>query len=104
MRSLLLAAGLLLPLTAQAQPSFDCAAASTSVERAICDSAALSALDQDMNAAYLRVGGLPGVSQAQRSWLARRNRSCGPAGPKQEACLASLYAERLAELRGMTRP
>lgn len=98
-------AALLLPAfltgTARAQPSFDCTAATLAVEQAICGSDRLSTLDQQMSQAYLRVGGVPGVAAGQRAWLARRNRECGTAGPKQEACLASLYAQRLSELRGM---
>jgi uncharacterized protein len=86
---------------ARAQPSFDCTAAMLAVEQAICGSARLSTLDLEMSQAYLRVGGLPGVAAGQRAWLARRNRECGAAGQKQEACLASLYAQRLSELRGM---
>ncbi|WP_458095552.1 lysozyme inhibitor LprI family protein [Roseomonas sp. WA12] len=100
-RILPLIAALLLPGIAAAQPSFDCAAATTSVEQTICGSDALSTLDRDLGAAYLRVGGLPGVAAGQRAWLAERNRSCGRAGPGQEGCLARSYAARLADLRAM---
>lgn len=94
----------LLPPAARAQPSFDCARAGTAVERAICASPALSLQDREMGAAFLSIGGLPGVADSQRAWRAERDRRCGTAmtkatGAEREACLGRLYAERLAALR-----
>lgn len=99
---LLLLAALLPGHAARAQPAFDCNRATTAIERTICASPALSALDRELNAAYLRIGGDPGVAADQRAWLTRRNRDCAVPVDRagREECLASAYAQRLAELRG----
>lgn len=79
-----LAAVLRSPTLVQAQsPSVDCAKASTAVERTICDSARLSALDSEMSALWSDVrqtlandsiAGLREVClQQQREWLTERN-------------------------------
>lgn len=64
-------------------PSFDCASAKLPVEKAICRSAILSALDVEIAAAYGHViGDLSGprreaVRRAQRSFLAGRDEAFG---------------------------
>ncbi|MFM9864461.1 MAG: DUF3298 domain-containing protein [Micropepsaceae bacterium] len=84
-------------------PSFDCLAARSEVERAICSSVDLARLDRHMGEAY--AGKLvwideAAVSQAvraqQRAWLKRRDTSCR--GPAIAACLTSFYQQRLKEL------
>lgn len=62
-------------LTEQAaSPSFDCAAASTPVERLICGEAGatLRALDRDVADLYRRAG--PAVAASQQAWLRERDR------------------------------
>src|SRR5215831_2287696 len=76
--------------------SFDCAKASTAVEKLICSDAKLSELDGRLAAAYRRALATPAVAQRvkqdQRVWLADRNR-CADA-----ACLTNAYQRRLASL------
>ncbi|WP_426959162.1 lysozyme inhibitor LprI family protein [Muricoccus radiodurans] len=99
-RATVIALGALAAAPAAAQPSFDCRRASGGVEAVICANPALSALDRDLATAYLRVGGQPGVAEAQRAWIAQRNRDCArPARETPAACLQRLYGERLAALR-----
>ena len=84
-------------------PSFDCAKAATSVEKAICADAALARLDRQVAEAW-QVGmrnayeptAQAKLRQEQRDWLARRNAAC--AGPAPGACLTTLYRARLAVL------
>lgn len=84
-----------------AAASFDCAAARSPDEQAVCASPALSLLDTEMGAlwfAYSRVPMLMGASGARRddaaSFLDRR-RACG----SDTACLAALYRARVAALQ-----
>jgi uncharacterized protein YecT (DUF1311 family) len=85
------------------QPSFDCLAARSEVERAICSSVDLARLDRHMGEAYANK--LAWVDEAaeqqvfraqQRAWLKRRDASCR--GSAIAACLTALYQQRLAEL------
>lgn len=79
-------------------PSFNCARAGTEVEHAICRSSTLWAMDRAMSHIYgvLRDNTQPSVAQellqAQRRWLAERDR-CGG----QHACLVRRYRARLAD-------
>jgi len=76
--------------------SFDCAKASTAVEKLICSEAKLSELDSRLALAYRRALATPAVAQRvkqdQRVWLADRNK-CADA-----ACLTNAYQRRLASL------
>jgi uncharacterized protein len=78
--------------------SFDCAKASTDVERMICASGDLSALDETL-AGYYRAAQdtLPGAKSCmqsdQRTWLAQTRNRC-----RDEACLKEAYLDRLSEL------
>ena len=91
------AAALAAPAAAQ---SFDCAAAETDDEKAICDSGRLSALDDEMAALYRDVeasalmGTRADVQEAQRAFLTER-RNCG----SNEGCITALYRERIADLK-----
>ncbi|WP_366929712.1 lysozyme inhibitor LprI family protein [uncultured Thiodictyon sp.] len=81
-------------------PSFNCAAATTQSESAICRDPGLCALDRDLAALYsTRRQGLPDASSkslrdSQRRWLAERNK-CG----SDVGCLATRYRERIVWLR-----
>ncbi|MFC3124531.1 lysozyme inhibitor LprI family protein [Pseudoroseomonas globiformis] len=91
MRGLVLAALLALGAAPAGAASLDCRRAATAAERMICADPVLSALDQEMAAAWW-------VAEAnrragQREWLARRDR-CADA-----ACLAETYRGRIAALR-----
>ena len=80
--------------------SFDCARATTPVEKMVCASPELSTLDEHMAryyaAARLALGeGGQCLQPDQREWLRRRDRCA------DTACLKQVYADRLAELDGM---
>jgi uncharacterized protein len=92
--------------------SFDCAAAGTAVERVICGSEALSALDDEMADAYRnRLSGLSkdeaiGLRWEQKNWLNYRDELCTPApstGKDKTAvavsCLKDEYRDRIEALR-----
>lgn len=85
---------LLLPAVATAA-SFDCSKASSATEQAICSQPALSALDEQVAAAY-RQHNQQGLLQGnQRQWLAGPRAEC-----KADAtCLQSRYQERLQQLQ-----
>lgn len=71
--------------------SFDCGAARTPVERAICSNPPLGALDSRL--ADLYRGVRETERETQRAWLSKRN-ECGG----DTACLTLQYNERIAEL------
>jgi len=87
-----------------AQPScaasFDCAKASTNVEKLICANPELSKLDEDLNKVYsLAIEGSSDPSmlkQEQRDWLKKRNKC------NAEECLIASYSERIALLNQPT--
>ena len=72
---------------AQERPSFDCAKASTKVERAICGNAELAKADRELAAAYAALAAkLSGAAKDhlasdQARWAANRNRGCASAFP-----------------------
>lgn len=82
--------------------SFDCAKASTPVERTICGDAALAAKDRDVSTRYrgwlaaIKAGRLlddaTEVTADQRAWVTKRN-AC-----QNAACISASYDERLDEL------
>lgn len=88
--------------------SFDCAKARQPVERAICGTPELAALDLVMDEIYRAVtksaeqGIRQNVDKAQKAWLARRDAACGRAKPDTE-CLSRLYEARIVELAGTWR-
>ena len=85
----------LLALPVQAA-SFDCAKAATKVEKLICGDAALSKLDEELNAAYkaaLQDGkNADTVKRAQKQWIKERN------GCLDAACVKRAYEMRLSLL------
>lgn len=77
--------------------SFDCGAARTATDRAICASPTLSSLDGALGAAYAqRLARDPSVRQIERAWLAARNAGCG----HDVGCLTAFTNAQLAWLRG----
>lgn len=89
--------------------SFDCKAARTSTEKAICGSPKLSALDEKLAAAYERAthalspAGAAQLKASQRGWLRFVTQVCVPrqrdAGAELPAdCLAPEFGRRIDEL------
>jgi uncharacterized protein len=89
--------------------SFDCKAAKTPTERAICGSPKLSALDERLARDYERAvqalspAGAAQLKASQRSWLRFASRVCAPRdakrpGGKPAECLEGEYARRLERL------
>lgn len=91
-------------------PSFDCAKASTRVEKVICASPELSDLDAKMSQSYQKAlhasdANSQALVQEQKSWLAKRDKSCVPKKePSVEelkslaACFMPIYLARIDEL------
>lgn len=81
-------------------PSFDCAAATSAIERAICASPDLARKDLDLSRTYrdllATLDRLPFERQLkalQRAWVVKRNQTCGrEAQPKE--CLESSYRQQ----------
>ena len=82
-----------------ASPSFDCAKAATAVEKAICASGDLSALDQQIAEEYKTAlsAGQTTVAE-QRMWLARRDKACLPDNAVD--CIRQVLLDRHAFLTG----
>jgi len=79
---------------------FDCARAESTVEKAICADAGLSALDEHLARYYSAARmvlkeGASCLQPDQQRWLRRRN-AC-----REDACLKEAYLDRLAELDGL---
>lgn len=76
--------------------SFDCSKAAHRVEKLICETQELSILDVQMARAYQKAlvtdGQKKKLRDSQRAWLRLRN-ACS-----QQACLKSLYQQRIHEL------
>ena len=99
--------------TAGQIPSFNCAKASTSVEKLICRDLQLGLLDDEVAALYkmrrngLDPDGLAMLKTAQMSWILSRDRECD-LRTKDElsaiSCLANQYEKRIAGLRLSTDP
>ncbi|WP_236783642.1 lysozyme inhibitor LprI family protein [Azospirillum humicireducens] len=96
--SVMIAAG-----TARAQPSFDCKAASTPVEKAICADPKLADADSEIASAYKTLQSLSGAADRERlrteqkAWLAQRNQ-CATAGPALASCLGPVLDARRTAL------
>lgn len=85
--------------------SFDCRAARSDIEHAICSSRELSALDRHLGETYAYLltsaaddGRRLQLRQQQRAWLKGRNASCRTAGMNLVACLMPAYQKRLKVL------
>jgi uncharacterized protein len=92
--------------------SFDCAKASTAQEKLICGRPDLSALDEQVAAAYAALLGQLGdpaktaVRDSQRAWVKHRQATCPMGGSTADRvapppeCLASVYEDRKTHLTG----
>jgi len=80
--------------------SFDCAKASSKIEKAICSDPEISKLDEDLAASYkemLKIHPVPEYIKArQRDWLTS-NKFCDP--KKLNACLKKNYKEQITKLQ-----
>ncbi|WP_062788400.1 XAC2610-related protein [Aquitalea pelogenes] len=94
LRRLLLWLPLLLPMLATGA-SFDCSKAATATEQAICRQPELSALDEQVAAAYRQHNQQGLLQDNQRQWLAGPRAEC----KADASCLQSVYKERLAQLQ-----
>jgi uncharacterized protein len=99
----LAAAAILLGATAGNAASFNCAAAKTPTEHAICDNPQISTLDEQTAGLYFRIisSGAPAglvsqVKSSQVSFLGQRNQ-CG-AGYN---CLISAYTSQIMYLKNV---
>jgi uncharacterized protein YecT (DUF1311 family) len=83
--------------------SYDCAKATKELDRAICYSPSVAALDVRLGEAYRAVlkrlppGEKQELQGQQREWLARREKEC-TIYKWWVDCLKDLYAKRIAEL------
>jgi uncharacterized protein len=90
---------------ALAQPSFDCAMASTPVERAVCHNDKLADADRDLAAAYgALIDQLSGAAKEhlirdQVRWLDDRVKACVGEVAAVTRCLTLRYGQRLATLK-----
>ena len=93
------------PAGAKVQPSFDCAKATTEVEKLICSDDELAKLDVEMNkwyrkarlwrATYSKRSNIE-LQNSQNGWLQRRNNfECLPKETDKKKCLTSLYNEAI---------
>jgi uncharacterized protein YecT (DUF1311 family) len=84
--------------------SYDCAKAAKELDRAICYSPSLAALDVQLGQAYRAVlkqlppDKKPELQGQQREWLARREKEC-TIYKWWVDCLKDLYTKRIAELK-----
>lgn len=88
------------PPATRVQPSFDCARASTAIERAICASAELARQDNALARAYATARSNGWVAAtAQRQWIRERRAVCAPMGQGLESCIRQINADRIDALR-----
>jgi len=84
--------------------SFDCAKATSTVERDVCADALLARLDRTLARAYDQRVDANGpttkqkLRAAQRAWLAKREVSCAGEAIVRRNCLADAYRARLVEI------
>ena len=99
----LLAAALLAGTATAATPSFLCSKARTWVEKTICASEALSALDLELAGVYARLLRVVSadaertLTAEQRRWWGAREECRRQSAPQQ--CLEARYSDRIAALR-----
>lgn len=90
-------------------PSFDCRAAQTIVERAICNDPALSAWDARLGRLFQQTlqatSDRASLLNNQRLWLIQRDQSCGSlANSVVAACLIEITKSRISALAQSTSP
>jgi uncharacterized protein YecT (DUF1311 family) len=86
-------------ITATSTPSFDCAKASSNIEKMICENAILAKADSDLSAAYHQSiqqatgDQLSSIKSAERDFIKQRNQC------KTADCVHGVYLTRLAQLQ-----
>lgn len=88
------------------QPSFDCTAAKTAVEHALCADVTLARMDRSVAESFGRKitwadddKAKEAARKDQRAWLANRDKACSAkTGAAQIGCLKGLYGARLKVL------
>lgn len=94
-------------------PSFDCARASSAIEKAICADGDATARDRDLAKLYSKtMAGLPGDAErtalrdSQRAWMKQRDATCQSPPPPTTigVCLREIYAKRWTALHGWGLP
>lgn len=90
------------PAPALATPSFDCRAAGTPVERAICSDPVLAAKDRRMASLYAQANAVHSgaLGAAQDEWRAERD-ACARRRGALETCVEEAYDARIRELRSL---
>lgn len=83
-------------------PSFDCAAATSEVEKEVCDDPELAALDRQLADEYARALDRPGADTAiltstQNGWVSGRD-DCWKADDEDD-CIEDAYRTRIFELK-----
>jgi uncharacterized protein YecT (DUF1311 family) len=93
------------PAFAQGTPSFDCAKASSAVDRTICKEPELAKADREMAAAYAALlakvsgGAKEDLQKDQMRWIGDRNSGCAADTDGMVPCLKKRYAARTENLR-----
>ena len=101
-KALTLWLAMLSPVAAQPTPGFDCAKATTPIDRLICSDQDLAALDRKLTERYVQLRdrlspeGLTVLRDSQRKWLAGRKECM--TGDTAALCLSSQYTERTNDL------
>lgn len=87
---------------ARVAPSFDCRAATNSIERAICSDDELAEWDSRMGLAFQQALRLRKDGQAllegQRRWIIQRSRACGSTSEIPFSCLLDMTKQRVSAL------
>ncbi|SJZ56535.1 protein of unknown function [Enhydrobacter aerosaccus] len=97
--------GLAAPALAQSGASFDCAKASTAIERTICARPGLAKADREMADLYAALAAkLSGPAKEhlvkdQLSWIAARNKACTGGAEEVARCLKDHYNSRATTLK-----
>jgi uncharacterized protein YecT (DUF1311 family) len=90
------------PMQIRVVPSFDCRAAASSIERAICSDDELAGWDARMGQAFQRALRLQKDSQLlledQRRWIILRDRTCGSTSEIPMSCLLGMTKQRTSAL------
>ncbi len=95
-----------LPAGAQPKPGFDCAKASSAVDRLICSDEGLARLDRELAGRFeelhrtLSSEGFAVLRSNQLKWLSSRNRCVAAEVPKDRSvgCVSDLYTDRADDL------
>lgn len=97
--------------TARTGPSFDCRAASHSIERAICTDGTLAEWDARLGQQFQQArrskkpGEVQALVESQRSWIQQRNSTCAAvAGTAVWSCIMDMTRQRIAALSDSQQP